>query len=248
MLKMFYHICLVLPMPFNLGEIGEILRRAREEKGLTLDEVSEILYVKRAVIRALESGDWTALPHPVYVKGYVTQYAKYLNVYDRLATRLGPEEKPSNVHPLPVVESQLSPRVRERKERPHVRKAILGGSVAVIAIATLLLFLHGQREVPLPREYETVARNSPDAQPNWPVANETKKLMIACQERTWVRIIIDGTEKKEVMLNPEEVVMFTAKDRFDLLVGNAGGVKLFFNGKDTKFEGGSGEVKRVTLP
>jgi len=33
-----------------------------------------------------------------------------------------------------------------------------------------------------------------------------------------------------------------------LLVGNAGGVKLFFDGKDTKFEGASGEVKRVTLP
>ncbi len=235
-------------MSFDLVKIGEILRRAREERGLTLEEVSEILYLKKSAIRALESGDWTALPHSVYVKGYVTQYAKYLKVYDRVAAGLGTEEKPSNLHPLAAVEAQLLPRVREKRERPRVRKAILGGSVAVIAIATLLLFLHGQREVPLPREYETVARNSSDAQPNWPAANETKKLMIACQERTWVRIIIDGTEKKEVMLNPEEVVMFTGKDRFDLLVGNAGGVKLFLDGKDTKFEGGSGEVKRITLP
>jgi cytoskeleton protein RodZ len=234
-------------MSFDLVEIGEILSQAREDRGLTIDQAAEILYLKRSVIQALESGAWKALPHPVYVKGYITQYAKFLEVYDRVAASLEVGEKPSNLHPLAAVEAELSSRVRDKREMPRVRKAILGGSVALIAVITLLLFLHGQREVPLPPEYETVARNSSESQPNWPV-NETKKLMIACQERTWVRIVIDGTEKKEVMLNPEEVVMFTAKDRFDLLVGNAGGVKLYFNGKDTRFEGVSGEVKRVTLP
>jgi cytoskeleton protein RodZ len=235
-------------MPFDLVEVGEILRQAREERGFTIDQASEILYLKRRVIQALESGDRAALPHPVYVKGYIAQYAKLLKVYDRVAPALRAEEKASNLRPLAAVEAQPSPRVRGKREMPRVRKAILGGSVAVIAVATLLLFLHGQREVPLPPQYETVARNSSEEQPNWPLVTETKKLMIACQERTWIRIVIDDTEKKEVMLNPEEVVMFTAKDRFDLLVGNAGGVKLFYNGKDTKFEGGGGEVKRVTLP
>jgi len=235
-------------MPFDLVEIGTILRQAREEAGLTIDQASETLFLKGSVIRALESGDRTALPHPVYVKGYIAQYAKLLKVYDKVAAGLRAEDNASGLRPLAAVEAQPSPRVRGKREMPRVRRAILGGSVALIAVVTLLLFLHGQREVPLPPQYETVARNSSDEQPNWPAVNETKKLMIACQERTWVRIVIDGTEKKEVMLNPEEVVMFTARDRFDLLVGNAGGVKLYYNGKDTKFEGGSGEVKRVTLP
>ncbi len=235
-------------MPLDLVEIGKILRQAREERGLSVEQVSEILYLRRSVIEALESCDGASLPHAVYVKGYLTQYAKYLEVYDRVADAFGAEEKPSGVHPLTGAESHLSPRVRDRRERPRVRKVILGGSVALVTIVTLLLFLHGEREASLPPQYETVSRNSSDAQSNWPAVNETNKLMIACQERTWVRIVIDGTEKKEVMLNPEEVVMFTAREKFDLLVGNAGGVKLFLNGKDTKFEGLSGEVKRVTLP
>ena len=50
------------------------------------------------------------------------------------------------------------------------------------------------------------------------------------------------------MLNPEEVVMFTAKNYFDLLIGNAGGVTLLMNGQETGFSGKSGEVKRVKLP
>jgi cytoskeleton protein RodZ len=235
-------------MPFDLIVIGEILRKAREEQGLTMEEASEILYLKKSVIRAIESGDWTALPHAIYVKGYSTQYAKYLKVYDRIAPELAKEQETPQVHPLGRMEMQAPTRFREKRERPRVRKAILGGSMAVVAIITLLLFLHGQREISLPPQYETVARNTPDTQPNWPGVNETKKLMIACQERTWVRVVIDDAEKREVMLNPEEVVMFTARDKFDLLVGNAGGVKLFFNGKETTFEGASGEVKRVTLP
>ena len=235
-------------MPFDLVEIGEILRKAREQRGLSVEEASEVLYLKKSVIRAIESGDWSALPHAIYVKGYSTQYAKYLNIYERIAPELAKGHETPSVRSLGRTETQAPTKVKERRERSRVRKAILGGSIAVLAIITLLVFLHGQREISLLPQYETVARNSPDTLPNWPGVSETKKLMIACQERTWIRIVIDGAEKKEVMLNPEEVVMFTARDKFDLLVGNAGGVKLFFDGKDTKFEGASGEVKRVTLP
>jgi cytoskeleton protein RodZ len=236
-------------MPFDLVGIGEILKKAREERGLSVQEVSEILYLKRSVIRAIESGDWGALPHSTYVKGYATQYAKYLKVHERVAPALARQNETPMVRPLGGgMEAQAPKKFKERKERPQVRKAVLGGSIAVVALITLILFLHGQREISMPPQYETVSRNAPDAQANWPIGNETSKLMIACQERTWVRVVIDGAEKREVILNPEEVVMFTARDKFDLLVGNAGGVKLFFNGKDTKFEGASGEVKRVTLP
>ncbi len=49
------------------------------------------------------------------------------------------------------------------------------------------------------------------------------------------------------MLNREEVVVLSAKESFDLLIGNAAGVKLFYNGKDIDFTGESGEVKRVNL-
>jgi hypothetical protein len=42
--------------------------------------------------------------------------------------------------------------------------------------------------------------------------------------------------------------VLNGKDGFDLLIGNAGGVKLFYNGKDTGFAGEEGEVRRINLP
>ena len=99
--------------------------------------------------------------------------------------------------------------------------------------------------------YQRVAGAETSAQAYDPreekVVLETKKLMIACQERTWVRVVIDGSEKKEFMLNHEEVVVLNAKESFDVLVGNAAGVKLFYNGEDIGFTGASGEVKHVSL-
>jgi hypothetical protein len=50
------------------------------------------------------------------------------------------------------------------------------------------------------------------------------------------------------MLNPQEVIMLSAKEKFDLLIGNAGGIKMLLNGKDVQFSGKNGEVKRIQLP
>jgi cytoskeleton protein RodZ len=82
-------------MPFNLSRIGQLLRETREKRGLTCDDVSEALFIKKRVIGAIEAGDWNGLPHPVYVKGYVTQYAAFLSVLDLLEKEVASREDES---------------------------------------------------------------------------------------------------------------------------------------------------------
>ena len=67
-------------MALDLCKIGQLLRETREKKGLTFDEVSNALFIRKRVVGAIEAGDWDNLPHPVYVKGYVTHYATLLNI------------------------------------------------------------------------------------------------------------------------------------------------------------------------
>jgi cytoskeletal protein RodZ len=67
-------------LPFNLLQIGQLLKEEREERSISLSDVSEALYVRKSVVAALESGRWELLPHQVYVKGYVKQYARYLGM------------------------------------------------------------------------------------------------------------------------------------------------------------------------
>jgi cytoskeleton protein RodZ len=73
---------------FDLRRIGELLREAREGKGLSLTDASEALFLTKSTLGAIESGHWDTLPHPVYVKGYVKSYAFYLDVYKRIEEHL----------------------------------------------------------------------------------------------------------------------------------------------------------------
>jgi cytoskeleton protein RodZ len=75
-------------MSFDLDPIGRLLKERREERGITVDQVSDALYLRKSVVGALEAGNWDALPHPVYVKGYVGQYARLLAVCDEVAAEL----------------------------------------------------------------------------------------------------------------------------------------------------------------
>lgn len=246
-------------MSLDLQKIGLLLRETRETKGLKLEDVSGVLYLRKSILDALERGDWDKLPHQVYVKGYLNQYASYLCIEDKLAeaTRSSIE---SDELPVPVSrkekdslrhENHASERLRGR--HPNRRFIVYGAGFAVLVVFFIYQSLNRPYSLLMPSgtykvshtAYDTAAKSS--ERPVVP-ALELKKLVIGCQERTWIRIVIDGTEKKEFMLNPEEMVAFNAKEGFDLLIGNAGGVTLFYNGKNVGLEGENGEVKRVKLP
>ena len=59
---------------------GRQLRRAREEAGVSVDEISHDLHLDRAVVLALESDDYESLGAPVFVRGYLRSYARRLHL------------------------------------------------------------------------------------------------------------------------------------------------------------------------
>ena len=67
-------------------------------------------------------------------------------------------------------------------------------------------------------------------------------------ERTWVRISIDGLKSKEYVFGPSDTPEWKAEKGFELLIGNAGGIVLEFNGKKMDNLGKQGQVVRIKLP
>jgi hypothetical protein len=59
---------------------GALLRRLRESCNATLDEVSDITKIRRLYLEAIEEHDFEALPAAVYVRGFVTEYARILGL------------------------------------------------------------------------------------------------------------------------------------------------------------------------
>ncbi len=67
-------------------------------------------------------------------------------------------------------------------------------------------------------------------------------------KRTWLRVVADGGEPMEYMLTAGMERDFYAKEGFELLIGNAGGIALEFNGEKMENLGSAGEVLRLKLP
>lgn len=64
----------------NLLELGATLKRERERRGLSVRDVMEATKISRRNVSALEAGEVRALPHPVYLKGYVRNYARLVGL------------------------------------------------------------------------------------------------------------------------------------------------------------------------
>ncbi len=59
---------------------GVMLRRLREAKGLDVEAVAAMLHLSEFKINAIEADDFGSLPEPVFVRGYLKNYARLLEV------------------------------------------------------------------------------------------------------------------------------------------------------------------------
>ncbi|MBE7415919.1 MAG: DUF4115 domain-containing protein [Deltaproteobacteria bacterium] len=73
-------------------------------------------------------------------------------------------------------------------------------------------------------------------------------LTARASEMVWIKIGIDGGEPKEVLLREGERFTWKGAEGFSVVVGNAGGVTLTYNGRELPALGAQGEVIMLKLP
>lgn len=63
-----------------MSTVGELLKQAREAKGLTVQEIAEATRIKRVQIEGLEKDDYSSFPAHVYVRGSIKNYASVVKI------------------------------------------------------------------------------------------------------------------------------------------------------------------------
>jgi cytoskeletal protein RodZ len=63
-----------------MATVSEQFKLAREQQQLDIHQVAEITKIKTDHLRALEAGDYTVFPAPVYIKGFARTYATMLKL------------------------------------------------------------------------------------------------------------------------------------------------------------------------
>jgi len=62
---------------------GKILKKEREMRNISLEKIYSFTKIKEHHLEAIEEDRYELLPPPLYVKGYLKIYAKYLSLDEK---------------------------------------------------------------------------------------------------------------------------------------------------------------------
>jgi cytoskeletal protein RodZ len=219
--------------------VGEILKKRREELGRDLREISNNLRIRYDYLKALEDGDLEKLPAEVYIKGYIQEYAKMLNMDPE------PLINTYTLHSAPPL--QQNNNVPEEKG-VHKRRFRKGYMLIPLIVIVLIIIAFFQ----LPPPQKKFGASAPAVQTKGGfapgVTDSELVLKIVAVDTTWLLVTIDKGASQEVLMKPGDSITWQAKKGFFLKIGNAGGIRLVFNGKEMKNLGERGQVIKINLP
>ena len=76
----------------------------------------------------------------------------------------------------------------------------------------------------------------------------THKLIITATEECWVHSSADKTDTRQFSLRKGDTFALTFSKSLELKLGNAGGVRLRYDGEELPQAGQSGQVRNLTFP
>ena len=88
------------PAQPNKKTPGELLRKVRESRGITLEDVYIAMKIPLDVLRAIEEGYTVRTLSPFYLKGFIKMYAQYLGV--NTESLVYEEEEPKKEEKFPL--------------------------------------------------------------------------------------------------------------------------------------------------
>jgi transcriptional regulator with XRE-family HTH domain len=109
--------------------LGETLRRARQARGITIEDAERATRIPRRYLEALEQENFSILPAPVYARGFLRSYSGLLGL------------DPADLLPFFPVGHVGEPKLEPLPEVKQPRTWSMSGIVAVAAVGALILLV-----------------------------------------------------------------------------------------------------------
>ncbi|MEV5356061.1 helix-turn-helix domain-containing protein [Streptomyces sp. NPDC086081] len=245
--------------------IGRALQQARIAAGLTVDDVSSATRVRMNIVHAIEADDFTPCGGDVYARGHIRTLAKAVHLDpEPLLAQYGEEHgrRPAPTPAAPLFEAE---RIRPERRGPNWTAAMVAAIVAVIGFVGFTLFqggddggseanvaegsTPGDSASPTPKT-DKPADPEPEPSDSAIAAAPQDKVTVrvaAADGRSWIaardhnnRMLFDG------VLKQGDSKTFQDSSKIHLVLGDAGAIDLFVNGKKIEDDFQPGAVERLT--
>jgi cytoskeletal protein RodZ len=227
--------------------LGAMISKARRDAGLSIDDLSDATNIRGALLREMESDEFTNCGGETYARGHIRNIAKKLSIdpqplLDAYETEQGQSVR--SIQDLWVENSLMEEPGEPRKVSWKVLAGISIASLLVIGLAQVLFVSNS--ESPIPTSTTTT-----------PAASEQSELI---SDGTKVEIAITATRARSYLLVSDEAgttlfdgqiaigeeKIYSSTSKLTLKVGDAGAIDLRVNGKVVPPIGTSGQVVTVT--
>lgn len=121
-----------------MSDLGALLRKAREEHGLSLEDVQETTKIRKRYLEAIESGDHSILPGTFYLRAFVKNYCEAVGLDPDEVLRLYQHEVPASVTDQ-IVEPVTARPPRRVQSQSSERMSKLGFNVMMWSFLILIV-------------------------------------------------------------------------------------------------------------
>ncbi|MEU6883599.1 RodZ domain-containing protein [Streptomyces sp. NPDC046712] len=244
--------------------IGRALQQGRIAAGLTVDEVSASTRVRIPIVHAIEEDDFSRCGGDVYARGHIRTLARAVGLDPASLIEQYDAEHGGRPAPTPAAPLFEAERIRPEPRRPNWTAAMVAAIVAVVGFVGFTMFngtdatTSGGAVVggPAP-EKKTTSPTTKPAQTTKPAPtgsaiaavpkDKVTVKLTAIDDKSWISAkASDGKLLFDGLLLAGESKTFQDAERIDLILGNAGPIELFVNGKKIQDKFESGAVERLS--
>lgn len=220
-----------------MGTLGTYLRETREARGIDLRDAAQQTRISLQYLKALEEEDFAKLPGEVFVKGFLKNYGKFLQLNDaELMAKYG-ELRPQKTAPLvsaaPSGEQPAVATEQKTAQKISIEPFVWAGGILIALILFFFIALP-DRHSKKPQSTAKLLLSGQTLSAPTTTSNKPEKLYleVTALDNTWLLIRTDTSPQKKAVLKKEETLTWSADERFQLSYGSAGALKLSLNGKE----------------
>lgn len=250
----------VVETPVELSA-GEMLRNARTtgRRKREIPTISKQLCIREEFLEALENGDYSVIPEPVYILGFARNYAMELGLNpDEVVAKIKKEmgmtsdcaaddDEDTSACAMPSIKEESWGKMTFVKAYQFVYQHwlwFLGGvlAIALIIFAIVMLTPSKSEPEPVPTVVDAVVTvEEKDKEPEYKQTvrerfgvdnRETANVVLQASQESWVKVEDGrGNTVFSRVLVPGDLYYVPKGDKYKATFGNAGGIDIWVNGK-----------------
>jgi cytoskeleton protein RodZ len=228
------------PERMATNPIGDRLRKAREARGMSLEDIANRTRIPIRHLQHIENGEWDALPAATYSIGFARSYANVVGLNgSEIGVELREELGANQYRPAQAAAAYYEPADPTRV--PPRSLAIIAGAIALLLVIVYVVWRSGAVDdsdldpaevasVEAPLDEATPAAGAPGAVPGQPIgtAAATGPVTLTAREEVWLRVYEEGGERllEKTMAPGERFVVPSTAERPLILTGRPNALRV----------------------